>query len=227
MGEGGVERRVGGACSTATPRRRTRRWRTSRRRRTGTGRAPSASSRWPIELDPCIRDGAPLVRDVLSRADGPPRRRARRDAARAVARSGVVNRRARPRRRARLPSRLRGGAGAVRSHHRAEPALLPCVLGARRSSRSSGRISTKRSPRSSAPSICRRRARACTAALGRTLALSGKRKLALDRAAQARRDRQAALRVAVRVRVDPVRAGPDRSRLPVAEARRARIARST
>ena len=37
-----------------------------------------------------------------------------------------------------------------------------------------------------------------------------------DRSAQARRDREAALRVAVRVRVDPVRARPDRSRLPLA-----------
>ena len=57
--------------------------------------------------------------------------------------------------------------------------------------------------------------------------LSGKRKLALTRAAQARGDREAALRVAVRVRVDPVRAGPDRPRLPVAEEGRRRIAPST
>ena len=44
-----------------------------------------------------VRDGPPLVRDVLPRAAGTARRGARRDAARAVARSGVVDRRARSR----------------------------------------------------------------------------------------------------------------------------------
>ena len=118
------------SCSTAIRPRRARRWRTSRRRRTGTGAAPSASSRQAIGLDPRYATGAPLVRDVVPGADGPPRRGAGGDAHRAVARSGVVDRRARPRDDPRLPPRLRSRARAVRPHDRAEPALLAGLLGA-------------------------------------------------------------------------------------------------
>ena len=50
---------------------------------------------------------------------------------RAVARSGVVDRRARLALDPRLPPRLRGRARAVRPHHRAESALLARLLGAR------------------------------------------------------------------------------------------------
>ena len=54
------------------------------------------------------------------------------------------------------------------------------------------------------------------AALGRALALSGKKTLALGVAAQARGDCHAALRLADRVRDDALRARPDRHRLQVA-----------
>ena len=112
---------------------------------------------------PALRDRAPLVRDVVPGAARPARRGARRDDRRAVARSGVVDRRARPGGDPLLPPRLRDGARAVRPHDRAEPALLARLLDARRDPGAAARISTSRSPRSSARSICRRRRRACTA----------------------------------------------------------------
>ena len=52
VGEGRVERRVGGHARRQLAPKGARRWRTSRRRRTGTGTAPSASSRCAIALDP-------------------------------------------------------------------------------------------------------------------------------------------------------------------------------
>ena len=61
---------------------------------------------------------------------GTARRRARPDAARAVARSGVRDHRPRPHDGPLLPPRLRGGARPVRPHHRAQPPLLARLLDA-------------------------------------------------------------------------------------------------
>ena len=100
----------------------------------------------------------------------------------------------------RLPPRLRGGARAVRSHDRAEPALLAGLLGARHhpgtahgSRRGDRRLSARDRPR-------RRTARGCTPALGAHAGAVGQAQARDRRPAPARGHRAAALRVAVRVR---------------------------
>ena len=102
---------------------------------------------------------------------------------RAIARSGLVDRRARPGGDPLLPPRFRDGARAVRPHHRAEPAFRAGLLDARRDPgaaqglrRVGGGVSARRPPvaadaadarrRSAARSRCRarasRRSRCCS-----------------------------------------------------------------
>ena len=170
-----------------------------------------------IGARPLLRDRAPLVRDVVPRADGPARRSARGDAARAVARSGVVDRRARPRRRCTptAATTKRRWSSAI-TPIELNPHFSSCLLGARahpgtaEGSRRSDRRVPARDRSVAAEPAHARRARPHAGVVGQTGA-------GACRAAQARSDRQAALRLAVRVRLGPLRARPDGPRLPVAE----------
>ena len=130
LGEGGVERRVGG--DARRPLGRGAHVAGARQGHAGLGlrrRRAAVPARHPTQS--ALLHRASLVRDVVPGADGPARRSARTDPARAVARSGVVDHRPRRRGHSLLPTRLRRRAGTVRSHHRAESALRAGVSDAR------------------------------------------------------------------------------------------------
>ena len=142
-----------------------------------------------ISLDPALRDRASLVRDVVPGAAGPPRRSARGDADRAVARPGVVDRRARPRARSTF-YRRDFEAALEQCDHTIElnPHFSPAYWAL-------GVIQEQRKDFDEAAAAFQRaidlspHSPRMHAALARTLALSGKRKQALAVAAQARGDR--------------------------------------
>ena len=117
------------------------------------------------------------------------------------------------------------GARAVRSHHRAEPALRAGVLDAGRDPGAAQGLRRVGRGLPARGASCRRRRRACTGRSDARSRYPGRRKQALEVLQKLETYAKERLRLAARIRVDSVRAGRSRPGLQVARegVRRSRV----